>query len=86
MDIYTGIDASHVAKRKAVYGHRDWLFWVAKDGQRHAALCTGESIKRAMLDVGTQGRVTRYCASDRWPMHGDWSLAALWLRNSKVGY
>ena len=42
------------ARRKARYGHRDWFVWVDRQGNPVIQAVTAESIKRAMLDTGTQ--------------------------------
>lgn len=86
MDVYTGKDVGQLVRRKAKYGHRDWLFWKDRNGEPCAALCTKDSIKAAMLASGTQGvflLYSRYGGS----MLGSWSLGALWLRNARwLGY
>ena len=60
------------AKRKAIYGHRDWLVWTDRDGVQHADRKTYASTKRAMLAVGTQGKFSLIFAT-----HGN-SLIIRW--------
>jgi len=63
------------AKRKAVYGHRDWLVWTDRDGIQHADRKTYASTKRAMLAVGTQGRFSLIGATDGHSMIIRWRTA-----------
>jgi len=43
------------ARRRARYGHRDWVAWRGRDGVLRAEPKTAESVKRALLAVGTKG-------------------------------
>lgn len=63
------------AKRKAVYGHRDWIVWTDRDGIQHADRKTSASTKRAMLAVGTQGRFSLIGATDGVSMVIRWRTA-----------
>ncbi len=42
--------------RKARFGHRDWIHWTSRDGLPQAERASRESVKRALLDIGTAGR------------------------------
>lgn len=84
-EIYTGKDAGQIARKKARYGHRDWLVWTDKQCEAHSALCTPSNIKKAMLDVGTQGTFIRVCANDAIGLLSHWSDGARYLRNAKYG-
>lgn len=85
-DIYVGNDAYSVAQRKARYGHRNWLFWADKTGQKKAALMTPASVKQAMLDSGTQGKFLLMHSSGGGGLLTDWSMGAMWLRSAKHGH
>ena len=63
------------AKRKAVYGHRDWLVWTDRDGIQHADRKTYASTKRAMLAVGTQGQFYLIGATDGHSLIIQWRIA-----------
>ena len=43
-------------RRKARYGHRSYLYWYDRSGAFQWALYSRAGIKRAILDVGTNGR------------------------------
>ena len=78
-------DAYAIARRKAKYGHRDWLAWTRRDGQKCAARVTTAAVKQAMLDCGTQQFFMRYAGSDGMGMIATWRLGALWIRQAKRG-
>jgi hypothetical protein len=42
--------------RKARYGHRDWIVWNDKSGDMQARRASRETIKEALLSIGTAGR------------------------------
>lgn len=84
-EIITGDDAGEIARRKSRYGHKDWLFWVDRHGQKHASIRTVETIKAAMLDCGTQNNFILYHRSDGIGLVCTWSMGAMWLRNIKSG-
>ena len=81
---FTGVDAYAIGKRKSFYGHRNWVCWTDKQGVRHAALVSYDTIKRAMLACGTQGYFTVY--ANGTGHNGYWSIASIWLANLKAGY
>src|SRR4051812_7729055 len=64
----TGKGAFEQAKRKARYGHRDWLVWTDCAVGQIAAPRTAESIKAAMLATGSQRPFFMLHASDACPM------------------
>jgi len=41
---------------KARFGHRDWVCWHDRNDLFHAERESAESVKKALLSVGTQGR------------------------------
>lgn len=77
-------DVFQVAKRKARYGHRDWLVWTNRHGIRTSAVKSPESVKRCLLESGTKGRWSLIC-SDGAPMVGYWWIGLNLLRQMKVG-
>lgn len=80
--VYKGPDPSQYAQRKARYGHRDWIVWTDKTGQRCAARATPDTVKMALLANGTQGDDMVYvhanCGSRQWL---DWNTGLRILRN-----
>lgn len=76
-------DAYATAQRKARYGHRQWVVWREPSGQDRAEPATADNLKRAMLDTGTQGKFTGYCA-DGCPMVLRWRMALTWWRNARL--
>lgn len=67
-----GATAYQQAQTKARYGHRDWIVYRTKDGTRTAEPSTSQSIKRALLAVGTQGHFTLILASTGAPLRKGW--------------
>lgn len=84
IELYAGADTHMIARRMARQGHRDWLCWMDRNGNRFAARCTAANLKAAMLATGTQGRFTRYEASTGTALSSSsWSVATIWLKNQK---
>ncbi len=73
------------AKRKARYGHRDWLYWRDKNGMPHAELKSEESLKEAMTALEESCLVTLLCASDGVGMIVNKDMANIMLGNIKYG-
>ena len=73
------------AIRKAKYGHRDWIVWRGKDGKLQAFRKSPESVKRCLLDTGTQGKWTLVSANDGVLMVGRWWLGINLLAHMKRG-
>lgn len=68
---------------KARYGGKTWILWKDKAGKQIAERETKEAIKRALLDVGTQGI---YWIIDRQgAMIADWSIGCNHFRQLKRG-
>ncbi len=81
-EVMIGKTAWQDAKRKAEYGHKTYIAWV-ENNTPHAARLTSDTLKRAMLNTGTQGWMLEYARHShliRWPM------ACQMLRNLKRGY
>ncbi len=74
------------ARKKARYGHRNWIVWHDGKAVRHCARLTAESVKAAMLTCGTQGHFTMYEASTGTPWRVGWRHAANLLANARAGY
>lgn len=74
------------AKRKARYGHRDWLVWIGRDGKRYAAPRTAESLKAALLASGTQGKFSMYCANDAQGWNIGWWHGVIMFKNARGGW
>lgn len=74
------------ARRKARYGHRDWLVWLDTHGARHARPLDAATLKAAMLATGTRGHFTLYEATTGNPWRVTWPHAVAMLANAKRGY
>lgn len=74
------------AIRKAKYGHKTWLAWRDRQGHLQTARKTPESIKRCLLDVGTQGKWYLITANDGGLMLGFWWMGINLLNQYKYGY
>ena len=68
-------------KRKARYGHKDWIFWHGQGQMK-----TPDTIKKAMLACGTQEYFLLVCANDGHTMLVNWRTAVTMLNNAKRGY
>ena len=77
----TGNEAREIAKRKARYGHSDWIIW--KDGadEYHAAKASAATVKQALLAVGTQGRFNCYQASNAWSHSYSWRMGINFMQH-----
>jgi hypothetical protein len=80
-----GREAFSVAQRKARYGHRDWIWW-SDDVGSHAAPKTADSLKTALLAVGTKGKWSLICADTGIPVKGFWRLGINMIRQMRLGY
>ncbi len=63
------------ARRKARYGHRDWIAYTDKDGESIYTPASADTLKAAMLATGTQRSFTMICASDGILMKMSWWIA-----------
>jgi hypothetical protein len=79
-------EATSLAQRKARYGHRDWIVWKNKAGESFAERLTAESMKRCLLDKGTQGRWLLVCASRGDYVLGFWWMGLNLIRQCKRGW
>ena len=74
-----------LAKRRARYGHRDWLFWRDRNGTGHSARRDSSTLKAAMLAGGTQGKWFIVQASTGTLVKGFWRLGINILKSAKYG-
>lgn len=62
----TSQQAFELAKRKARYSDFDWVVWKDKSGTFYAERATYQSIKKALLAVGTQGKFNVIQSRTAW--------------------
>lgn len=74
------------AKRKARYGHRDWVYWIDKSGIDHFALKSKDSVKQAMLATGTQGMWYIIDANSGVLFIARWWMGINIINQDKYGY
>jgi hypothetical protein len=79
-------DAFGLAKRKAKRGHQDWLVWPTSHGTWACDAMTAESIRAALLAVGTQGKFFLVSAGSGHCHVIRWRQGVVLLRNAKNGY
>lgn len=68
-----GSEGWDIARRRAEFGTFEWVMWKGRDGVLRATHATAETVKVAMLAVGTQGRI-RITVGSHMLMHG-WKSA-----------
>jgi hypothetical protein len=71
------------AQRKARFGHRDWVYWTSADSVGMAAPASRESVKAALLDIGTRGRFLILAGSTGVGHLQRWSDGCRMMRNAK---
>lgn len=81
--------AAHAkARHMAQHSRREWLAWTSRDETKHfAQVLTVESLKAALLENGTQGRLV-------WGFHVGsgtsywvrWGFGLMTIRKHKMGY
>lgn len=76
----TSVATVQEAQRKARFGHRDWLGWTSRDGVRRYAPRSPETLKAALLAIGTAGRFTLISADTGTLMNMNWRMGVrtLW--------
>lgn len=79
----TASEAFDLARRKARYGHRDWVVWCDRNGDWHTDRYSVASLKAAMLAIGTKGHFSVIEASTAIGHRYNWPLACLARRNAK---
>lgn len=80
-----GPDSFQLAKRKARYGHRDWLCWEDVDGS-HAAPKTAANVEAMLSAIGTEGKWFLLLANDGCLMKGYWELGLNLLAQMRVNH
>lgn len=78
--------ALEIARRKARYGHRDWLVWAEPPGRSQARVLSYENLRAAMKDCGSQVRFNLVSASTAVCQVMTWRIGTILLRNLKNGY
>ncbi|ADO59894.1 hypothetical protein [Paenibacillus polymyxa] len=78
-------DVLQTAKRKARYGHRDWVYWKDENGDEHTEVKSSSSVKKAMISVGSKGRYFVVCANNGNLMLGNWRMGITMINNTKYG-
>lgn len=68
------------AKRKAQFGHRDWIGY-GKKGERQYAPLSKAALKAALLATGTQSHFTLISANTGHLMGVNWPMGTSMLRN-----
>lgn len=78
--------ASTTAKETARYSRFDQIRWRDRDGSLREERVTVESVKAALLAVGTKGYFTIYAARTAVGNHVGWRLGIRYWRNLRLGY
>lgn len=79
----TSSEAFELARRKARYGHRDWVVYRRRDGSWSAAQYSAAAIKAAMLEMGTAGHFSLIAASTGIGHRYNWPMGCLAIRNAR---
>lgn len=73
------------ASRKARYGHRDWIAWTDREGTLQTAPKSAETVKRALLAVGTKGQWYLVDRSTGTLNLMDWPIGINVIRQARRG-
>lgn len=68
-------------ERKARYGHKNWVVFRDSYGDERAAVATRDSIKAALLAVGSQGSFTLVHANCGTKSRMNWAMGIVAMRN-----
>ena len=82
----TGAEAFEIADRKARYSDYDWVVWKDKTGLFNAERASVESIKKALLAVGTQGHFTIVQSRTKWHHICSWRIGVNAMNHLRSGY
>jgi hypothetical protein len=83
---FSGPSAFEDARRKARFGHCDWVVWTDRDGATQARrLSSPSAMKECLLAMGTQGRWTIIHASCAWLEVGRWPIGLNIISQFKYG-
>lgn len=83
LELYT------VTSRKAKYGHRDWLYWIDKNGDPHAELKTESALNKlieVIREIGDNGTFRIFNANCGTPMRVTADIAQIMLNNINYGF
>lgn len=83
---YVGDGAFDYAKRMSRYGHKDWIVYRDRNGALNARRISAESVKLALLAVGTQGKFTLIPGDGSHNWIVSWHLGINFILNLKAGY
>jgi hypothetical protein len=70
------------AQRKARFGRSTWIGYGPKENRTYERM-TGDAIKRAMLAMGTAGKLTVIDANSGVPSLFSWRMACTLRRNAR---
>jgi len=79
----TNAEAFARAEHRRRYQHQQSVVFKDRDGGWHCIRYCAESIKRAMLAVGTKGRFS-VLGPQQHPESVRWKLALVYLRNARL--
>jgi hypothetical protein len=85
IDSFSGKDAYEQAKKKARFGHCDWVVWTDRHGISQARRVSPASVKECLLSTGTKGRWSLIGASDGIPMVCGWRIGVNIIAQFKYG-
>ena len=74
------------ARRRARYGHKEWLLYIDRSGNHVYTMLSKASIKQAMLAMGTNGRCEMITASSACGLSVDWRCGVNILREYRKGW
>jgi len=74
------------AQRKARFGHRDWITWRDRSNNYNVARMSPDTVKSALLAIGTKGHFTLIAASTGTPHRYNWRMGIMMRRNAIKGY
>jgi hypothetical protein len=80
----TGTEAFALAKNKAGYSDYSWVVWENKDGSFSAERASTDTLKCALLAIGTQGSFYLFQARDRCSQIMTWGMGIIvWRQFAK---
>jgi len=85
--IISGPGTTETIKRKAQYGRKDHLVWIDREGVVYGARLAADTMKAALLAVGTQrAGIVIYHGGDRCGSLCWWWLGINIIRQFKAGH
>jgi len=79
-------DILQTAKRKAKYGHRDWIYRRDLNGKQYAEVSNPKSLEDAMLNFDTDIQSVVICANDGCGMLLDKDIITNMLNHFKYNF